>query len=213
MKTYHLVTAVIGTIITALAVWSLLIWGSMWLGMKAYERGDYAAAQDYYATAERISPIDRWRPDFGQGTALLAQDQVDAGIAKLEEALETVPEAEVFEGGVKDPNSYECLVRANLYLGYAAADRDDEAEAIIETCPNPNPNATGGGGDGDEDDESDGDQDENDGDGDQDGDQDSEQDNQDPQERELQERNREANEQRQREQEYGNGGGGRQENW
>ncbi|MGO1402896.1 MAG: tetratricopeptide repeat protein, partial [Flaviflexus sp.] len=155
MKTYHLITAVIGTFIIALAVWSGLIFGSMWFGAKAYERGDYEAAEDYYQTAERVSPLDKWRPDFGQGTALLAQDEINRGIAKLEEALETVPKAEVFEGGVKDPESYECLVRANLYLGYAAADRDEDAEEVIQTCPNPNPNATSSGEEGDEGDEGD----------------------------------------------------------
>ncbi|WP_054952826.1 tetratricopeptide repeat protein [Flaviflexus massiliensis] len=216
MKTYHLVTAVIGTLITALMVWTLLIWASMWLGMKAYERGDYAAAQDYYATAERISPLDRWRPDFGQGTALLAQDRIDEGIMKLEEALDTVPEAEIFEGGVKDPNSYECQVRANLYLGYAAAERDEDAEAIIETCPNPNPSATGGGeedpnGGGEGDSENDGDDPEEEGEN---GTDTGNQPPQDPQQEELEQRNREADQQRQREHEYRSGdGGGRQENW
>lgn len=214
MKTYHLITAIIGTLIVALTVWMGVIWGSMWLGQAAYERGDYRAAQEYYKTAERVSPLDRWRPDFGQGTALLAQEQVDQGILKLEEALETVPEADVFEGGIKDPNSYECLVRANLYLGYAEAGRDDDANAVIETCPNPDPSAAGGEGGGDE--GGDG------GDGGGEGGDGSDPGSggagtgepRDPKQEQLEQRNRDAREQRQEDEEWDRGRGDPNgENW
>ena len=210
MKTYHLITAIIGTLIVALTVWMGVIWGSMWLGQAAYERGDYRAAQEYYKTAERVSPLDRWRPDFGQGTALLAQEQIDQGILKLEEALETVPEADVFEGGIKDPNSYECLVRANLYLGYAEAGRDDDANAVIETCPNPDPSAAGGEGGGDG------------GDGGGEGGDGSDPGSggagtgepRDPKQEQLEQRNRDAREQRQEDEEWDRGRGDPNgENW
>lgn len=201
MKTYHLITATVGTFIVALAVWMGIIWGSMWLGQSAYGRGDYSAAHEYYKTAERVSPLDRWRPDFGQGTSLLAQGQIDRGILKLEEALETVPEADIFEGGVKDPNSYECLVRANLYLGYAEAGREDEATAVIETCPNPDPSAASGeeddgeeGGDGE-----DGEGGEEGGEGGSGG---SGGEPRDPKQEELEQRNRDAREQRQDDEEW-----------
>ncbi|MBM9434052.1 hypothetical protein [Flaviflexus equikiangi] len=189
MKAYHGATAVVGTLIVALAVWAGLIWGSMWLGRAAYERGDYEQAIDLYGTAERISPFDRWRPDFGQGTGLLAQGDL-SGIAKLEQALDTVPTAEVVDG-VKDPNSYECLVRANLYLGYSEAGRDEEAQAVIETCPNPSPSE----GESGEPEEPEGTEEPP-----------------DPQQEELAERDREAREQRQNDQEWGRGGGSGQ-NW
>lgn len=201
MKTYHLVTAVIGTVIVALAVWMGVIWGAMWLGKSAYERGDYEAARESYETAERVSAFDRWRPAFGQGTALLAQDQIDPGIAKLEEALDTVPQADIFDGGVKDPNSYECLVRANLYLGYAEAGRDDEANTVIETCPNPDPNATGQGG-GEDPQGPEGPDNEGGGNGE------GPEEPKDPKQEELEQRNREARQQRQDDQEWNDGGGG-----
>lgn len=200
MKTYHLITATVGTFIVALAVWMGIIWGSMWLGQSAYDRGDYNAAHEYYKTAERVSPLDRWRPDFGQGTSLLAQGQIDPGILKLEEALETVPEADIFDGGVKDPNSYECLVRANLYLGYAEAGREDEANAVIETCPNPDPSAASGegddgeeGGDGGEDDGEEGGEGGSGGSGGE---------PRDPKQEELEQRNRDARQQQQDDEEW-----------
>lgn len=200
MKTYHLITATVGTFIVALAVWMGIIWGSMWLGQSAYDRGDYNAAHEYYKTAERVSPLDRWRPDFGQGTALLAQGQIDRGILKLEEALETVPEADIFEGGVKDPNSYECLVRANLYLGYAEAGREDDATAVIETCPNPDPSAASGEGDDGE---------EGGGGGEDDGEEGGEGGSggsggepRDPKQEELEQRNRDARQQQQDDEEW-----------
>lgn len=202
MKTYHLITATVGTFIVALAVWMGIIWGSMWLGQSAYDRGDYTAAHEYYKTAERVSPLDRWRPDFGQGTSLLAQGQIDPGILKLEEALETVPEADIFEGGVKDPNSYECLVRANLYLGYAEAGREEEANAVIETCPNPDPSAAGGGDEGGEeggDGSEGGDGGEEGGEGGSGG---SGGEPRDPKQEQLDQRNRDAREQRQQDEEW-----------
>lgn len=209
MKTYHLITAIIGTLLVALAVWVGLIWGAMWLGKQAYERGDYDSAAQYYKTAERVSPLDRWRPDFGQGTALLANGDTNRGITKLEEALTTVPQAEVVDG-VKDPGSYECLVRANLYLGYAEAERNDEAEAIIETCPNPDPSATSGGQQGNDPNGPDTDgPDPNGGTGTEEPDEPT-----DPKIDELGQRNREADQQRQQEQEWGsNTGGAGGESW
>lgn len=214
MRTHHVVTAVVATFIIALAVWAGLIWGTMKLGQAAYDRGDYRGAEEHFRTAERISPFDRWQPDFGLGTSLLAQGEIDPAITALEEALETVPEADVVDG-VKDPNSYECRVRANLYVGYAEAGRDDDAIAVIETCPNPDPSATDSeddDGDGDDgDDGEDGDDGDDGGDEGDDGGGDGD-DDRDPRLEDLEQRGREGREQRQNDQEWGTGGGSG-ENW
>lgn len=199
MKTHHLITAVVGTVIIAFAVWALLMWGTMQLGRSAYEAGDFETAERRFATASRITPLETWRPAFGEGTALLAQGRTRSGISRLEVALESVPTADVIDG-VKDPNSYECTVRANLYLGYAEAGMTDEAEAVIDTCPNPDPTAVEEESESESENESGEEPDE------------AEQPEADPQLEELEERNDDSRRQRQDEMEWG-GGGGSGENW
>ena len=68
MKTYHLITAVIGTFIIALAVWSGLIFGSMWFGCESLQAGRLRGRRRLLPDGRTVSPLDKWRPDFGQGT-------------------------------------------------------------------------------------------------------------------------------------------------
>ncbi|WP_182353093.1 hypothetical protein [Flaviflexus huanghaiensis] len=194
MRTHHVATAVIGTLIISLAVWALAMWATMELGRVAYENGDYETAERRFETAGRITLFEPWRPAFGQGTALLAQGKTTPGILRLEHALEDVPKADEIDG-VKDPNSYECVVRANLYLGYADAGREEEASSVIDSCPNPDPTAVST----DSEEET--------------GEEPAEpSDEVDPQLEELEERNEDSRRQRQDEMEW-SGGGGSGQNW
>lgn len=199
IRKYHLLTTVVASLLLVVITYAGAMWLMFHTARSSYDEGDYERAISRYNTLKSVTIIDRWRPYFGTGTTHLAAGDYDPAVSELNEALELVPQAEE-HGGIKDPESYECLVRMNLYLAHAGLDQDEEAMTALDTCINPDPSATGGGegdddeGDGDDDGEDEGngeDEDEKEGDGQGTGENGG---RQDPQEKELDERNRQGRE-------------------
>lgn len=111
-----------GIMLFALGLFSVVIWGFGLAGERRYEAGEYQEAVGPYASAAGIMPFERWKAQFGQGTALLAGgDPAEAEVA-LAEALETVPE------------KHECSVRINLSLAQEIQGDDAVAAGNPETA-------------------------------------------------------------------------------
>ncbi|MDR0628006.1 MAG: hypothetical protein LBG11_12265 [Bifidobacteriaceae bacterium] len=111
------------------ALWFSLVW---WVGQdaaKAYGAGDYELADERYGLANAITPFERWKPMFGQGTAVLASGNDSRAEGLLAQALELTPPAK------------ECLVRVNLSLAQerqgdtaAAAGHTGTAASFYQTA-------------------------------------------------------------------------------
>ncbi|PHP53170.1 hypothetical protein BW737_004525 [Actinomyces ruminis] len=141
-------------VVAVVGVWMLLVWGLTFAGNHAAVDGSYTTAIGRYRAVERLNPwLEQWRVHYNLGTAQLLDDQLDAAVDQLEEALETAPAADTVqvqddEGNVStilDPESPECLVRVNLYvthlsLAAQAAEADDadtsaaEQDAAVEAA-------------------------------------------------------------------------------
>ncbi|MDO4900156.1 tetratricopeptide repeat protein [Actinomyces sp.] len=128
------------------AVWILTIYGLTFAGNHAALGGDYAAAVGRYRVVARLNPwLEQWRVHYNLGTAQLMNEQLDAAVGELEEALKTAPAAGTIqvpdeEGNmvtILDPAAPECLVRVNLYvthlsLASVASNAGDTAAAEAE---------------------------------------------------------------------------------
>jgi hypothetical protein len=92
-------------------------------GEKAYQSGDFEAAEGRYRLAAGSMPLEGWKARFGEGTAALAGGGLARAERILERALADVPAAE------------ECVVRVNLSLaqelqGDSAAEAADREGAV-----------------------------------------------------------------------------------
>lgn len=152
-------------LVAVVGIWMLTVWGLTFAGNHAAVDGSYATAVGRYRAVEFLNPwLEQWRVHYNLGTAQLMDDQLDAAVDELEEALVTVPAAETVqveddEGNVStipDPESPECLVRVNLYVTHlslaaqaaeagdadaSAAEQDAAVEAAGE-CAVPPPQST-----------------------------------------------------------------------
>ncbi|WP_103063967.1 tetratricopeptide repeat protein [Actinomyces qiguomingii] len=147
LLTWHGIPA---AVVAAAAVWLLVLVGITFAGNHAALGGDYAAAVSRYRAVARLNPwLEQWRVHYNLGTAQLMNDQLDAAVGELEEALGTAPAAQPIqvqddEGNtvtILDPAAPECLVRKNLYVTHlslaavaAAAGDSGTSEAEIEAA-------------------------------------------------------------------------------
>ncbi|MDP9806495.1 hypothetical protein J2S70_001077 [Trueperella bonasi] len=114
---------------------------SMGSGKSRYAAGDYGHSSRSYGIGTRVIPerFDSWEAYFGQGTAEIRADAVDAGMQTLTVALELVPKDEDLDepmpANVEEPEDFtpECRVRMNLAIGHEIqGDRLFEAGYFIE---------------------------------------------------------------------------------
>lgn len=151
-----LIGALPALLVTALVVWSSLVFGLTMAANRAYGSGDLATATSRYRTVASLNPwLEQWRVHYNLGTALLAAGQAEAAQGSLEEALRTVPVATQTDPstGLKPAQSPECRVRYNLSLSHLAQarvlqaagdeqgsqDRVAKAQEAAESCPPPEP--------------------------------------------------------------------------
>ncbi|MDU0347807.1 hypothetical protein, partial [Actinomyces sp. MRS3W] len=133
-------------VVAVVAVWMLVVSVLTIAANRAAVAGDYATAVGRYRSVATLNPwLEQWRVHYNLGTAQLLDDQLDAAVGQLEEALKTAPaagmvQAEDADGNavtVRDPNAPECLVRVNLYvthmsLASAAEEAGDTATVEAE---------------------------------------------------------------------------------
>lgn len=104
-------------------------------------RGEYAdnnvpgAVSGYsdQTNLAQFTPLN-WLAEYNLGTALLASERLEEGIAHLEVALEGVPTAIRDEDGRIETYSYECAVRSNLAVAYELNGDSEAAAETLEPC-------------------------------------------------------------------------------
>lgn len=116
-------------------------------GESNYGENEYPRSAQSYGIGTRVIPeqLDQWEAYFGQGTAEIRADAVDAGVDTLAVALERVPkdadsdEPEPTGAEKLEDFTPECRVRINLAVGQEilgdrlyAAGYFDEARATFE---------------------------------------------------------------------------------
>jgi tetratricopeptide (TPR) repeat protein len=104
MRTVRFIRILLASTLVLVALWLTLVW---WWGQsaaKAYRDEDYDKAAERYSLALSFMPFERWKGLFGQGTAVLANDQAPRAQELLTKALEVTPP------------DYQCPVRINLSL-------------------------------------------------------------------------------------------------
>lgn len=119
-------------------------------GESNYGENEYPRSAQSYGIGTRVIPeqLDQWEAYFGQGTAEIRADAVDAGVDTLAVALERVPkdadsdEPEPTGAEKLEDFTPECRVRINLAVGQEilgdrlyAAGYFDEARATFEGRP------------------------------------------------------------------------------
>ncbi len=142
----------VAVVLIGLPVWSAHALGRWDAGERAVAESEYSTQADWTARGP-----ETWVARFNLGTALLARGALDEGVARLREALETVPRALDIGDGRIETYSYECRVRINLALGLemqgdeagaagdwtGAADLYDESAATVSTCLPPSQSQSG----------------------------------------------------------------------
>ncbi len=142
----------VAVVLIGLPVWSAHALGRWDAGERAAAESEYSTQADWTARGP-----ETWVARFNLGTALLARGALDEGVARLREALETVPRALDIGDGRIETYSYECRVRINLALGLemqgdeagaagdwtGAADLYDESAATVSTCLPPSQSQSG----------------------------------------------------------------------
>ena len=108
-------------VLTPLIVWTGAMVALPMLGKAAFDSGSSSSVTRYQWAVD-ITPgfLEGWQAPYNLGTAQLAHDRRDAGVANLELALRRVRRAERTQGQIANTEGPECKVRANLSLGYEA---------------------------------------------------------------------------------------------
>lgn len=108
-------------VLTPLIVWTGAMVALPMLGKAAFDSGSSSSVTRYQWAVD-ITPgfLEGWQAPYNLGTAQLAHDRQDAGVANLELALRRVRRAERTQGQIANTEGPECKVRANLSLGYEA---------------------------------------------------------------------------------------------
>ncbi len=92
-------------------------------GRLAYEQGDFAVAQQEFASNDRLNLFEPWKARFNEGDARYQQGDHVGAVSRFEAALTDVP------------HEHDCTVRINLALthervGDLAAEGADRAAAV-----------------------------------------------------------------------------------
>jgi len=94
-------------------------------GRAAFADGDYPGARSSFADNAGLNVLETWVAPFDEGTALLADEEYDAALGRLEAALDHVPDEE------------RCTVLVNVALaheglGDAAVSQDQDLATATE---------------------------------------------------------------------------------
>lgn len=119
------VSLVVAAALAVVAVVAGVAVYAMEAGKSQYAREAYAQSAQSYGIGTRVMPeeLDVWEAYFGQGTAEIRADAVEAGVRTLGAALELVPKDadsdEPTPTDAKEPEDFtsECRVRMNLAVG------------------------------------------------------------------------------------------------
>ena len=101
-------------VLTPLIVWTGAMVALPMLGKAAFDSGSSSSVTRYQWAVD-ITPgfLEGWQAPYNLGTAQLAHDRQDAGVANLELALRRVRRAERTQGQIANTGGPECKVRAN----------------------------------------------------------------------------------------------------
>ncbi|MFY9262712.1 MAG: hypothetical protein GX483_03135 [Actinomycetaceae bacterium] len=123
-RNHILLTSIVAMVLGLALIVTLLFALPSSLGARAYSHENYDAATARYSQATKITPgfLDPWRAFYSLGTSQIAQGNIDAGIASLEQALELLPEDEKVGSAPADTDEEdmigECRIRFNMSVGH-----------------------------------------------------------------------------------------------
>lgn len=125
---------VVLALVVAVYMLGMYLWS--WSAGRSYQEGDLQEARESYLAQIPWGELgtEGWVAEYNAGTTLLAQGDLDAGVAHLRAAYADVPRATEVAPGRIETYSHECRVRMNLALGLewqgdASMDAGERVEA------------------------------------------------------------------------------------